>query len=541
MASEPPDRLPLDPDRLAREPDATPGRLHVEPQRLGARPLAKAQPAVVAVVLVAFVGLALAKPWATAQQPIPSAGRASAAPPASAAAPVASRAPTSLPTDAELLAAARPRAQWGVRAIVMPAGGRPVADGTGHGLEERWLAVDAPGGAASDTEGRVPGVLPGEAVLALGVTTPHDFLPLDVHFWRFEPDGVPRAVVPTPVHGPDPGSWLWRPRPDDATDLGAWPAGTYRIDVLLGPRIIRMTSVVPGEQAGAGPQPPTGILNGIDFALSQLPDGPVVIADGRAQAVAATPADPMTELEAWMRPGIEGPQSLVGSVSSAAVYAIGAIVEGDGAGLAADLRMIAPATERVATVQVIFPSAVIPVPQRTAIMLVGAGRQPLAAGLYQLTVSSRRPYAPASTTWHVEILPATRPTPPGSPLAMLRRWLGREDPRVTGGEPVVTDRDRGDPDGDGTCGGRREVRSTDQLVGVVPSELSTIQGIRLFAAGSDVPIDTRISLPAGGAPALVAFPRGGLAAGTYRLEVTRSVPGGTVDDRYSMCVTGVAP
>lgn len=197
--------------------------------RSGSRPAL-----VVGSLILAFLGLAIAKPWA----PPGGDGTASPASPPAVAVASASLGPApevtrravaqapwapvpfvagpveAIPAIA-VRAAVRLHETWGVRAVVQPVGGA---------LEERWAAA-SPETFVTLGTGPAP-------VRALGVTAPSGLLVLDVRVSAII-GGTERWLDAEPVGGANPGSgYLLRPPRIGADWAAAWPAGTYRLDVL---------------------------------------------------------------------------------------------------------------------------------------------------------------------------------------------------------------------------------------------------------------------------------------------------------------------
>ncbi len=235
--------------------------LVVEPGPVtGHRPQA---PAVLAgIVAVAFLGAAIVKPWdrpaggvGVPPAATPPAATPSAPPPASAT-PVPTLLPVAVatpfpfaPLPAEVAAVTRERDGWGVRAVVVPAAFRRIHAG-GPDLVERWMSIDVTVGAAWNLAmGGTPEVT-GDAVLALGATTPVGTVPRSVRFWRLDAAGGPREIAPTAIPGREHGMLLWLPDPDEASPIGTWSSGTYRIDVGLDARVVHLVMVVGREPEG---------------------------------------------------------------------------------------------------------------------------------------------------------------------------------------------------------------------------------------------------------------------------------------------------
>jgi hypothetical protein len=230
----------------------------------GRRPLMSA--AVAGVVVIVFLGLAIAKPWSLPGDDDLALARSAAAsavasvstraPAIAVATPRPSRAPsrpvalpTNLPSEplgAELQAATVRRDAWGISAVVVPAGMQRFDVG-GPGLAERWMPIDVAHGAAWNLALEGTAESWGDAVLALGATVPEAASPLSVRFWRLDDTDDPREISAVAVPEAGDGTQLWLPDPANSTAIGTWPAGTYRIDVTVGSRVVRLVMIVRGD------------------------------------------------------------------------------------------------------------------------------------------------------------------------------------------------------------------------------------------------------------------------------------------------------
>jgi hypothetical protein len=381
----------------------------------------------------------------------------------------------------------------------------------------------------------------GEAVLAVGVTTPATALPLDIRFWRLDTGGAPQRLVPAAVPGPDPGSWLWRPDPASSTTARAWPAGTYRIDVLLGASLDRIVVVVPGESSPAGSGPPAATLPpdlATDFG--RLGEGLFVVVAGRPMAVDSLSAwkHELDEREAWLSPGIDRPTWAIGRVVSSEVAGIGVVLPEGASPLGLTLDLVSPIRAAVAAPVDLLPLPANPfaIPRqnadRMAIVAHPDGARPFAAGTYRARASWRTADGePGSGVRYLEIIPAMPATPPGSPLEALRRWTGMltgaAGAAVPAGEPLVTDADLRPSRMTATCGDTDMVTWSTPLLGLVLPPHDQVVDIRLIAPDGYTHIETRAMLPGDDGLALLALPAGGLIPGRYRIDVTRVVPGGS--------------
>ena len=526
--------------------------LRIDPVRVGRRRTV-VPAAIVAILSVVFVGLALVKPWdaswatvaIASGAPTPQATLMSNAPSARAVSPVVTATPfPAQPTPADLLAASLNHDAWGVRAMVVPGGLTPTGDGSGAGLIERWLAIDVGAGAAWDAGVTGTAVEPGDDVLALGVTTPENSMPLDIRFWRLESDSALRRVVPRPVRGREAGSWLFLPDPREATSLDTWPAGTYRIDVLLGSRIVRLITIVPGDTpVGRGRAPEVGEPPDLVDQLRSFAAGPFAVTPRRPLPIEVSSHDQLDERLAWLGPATGRLEiSAIGRVAADPVTGIGVLLKPDEHLVSANLGLVAPRNTEAPDVR-IFPLP--PVPRSDSeraegIIIEHADLRPLEPGSYALTESTRLVSGAERTqTWNIEIVPSTPPPPPGNPLASMARWVPlMSDPDHLAGEPLVSERDLGQPDGDGTCGGSANIGTGDELFGIVEPPGFEVGQIRLFAMdmvrSSDVPIRVAPNVIDG--LTLVAVPHGGLVAGQYQLIVYSTSPAAPETFLYTVCV-----
>jgi hypothetical protein len=287
---------------------------------------------VTAVLLVAFVAVALWKPWelAAPAAPRPSrdaspADRPTARPGATAedrpadgphsvlANPVPGR-PTAAASWADVAPALRLHSRWGVRALV---------DRLGRGLVERWKPSSPPvivppsgGVPAGHAVGiRSAGVVmdtAGGHVRVLGVTAPPDETPLDVRVWWVPDSGDPVWLDVRAVDPAIPGAHLLLlpPRRVDGT-AASWPPGRYRVDLLLGRAVVRMTVILPQAADSperlerdpfvpAPPGPRPAPANPYSADLGGLQPGAFVVADGIAVNVASRLGGPLDATGAWL-------------------------------------------------------------------------------------------------------------------------------------------------------------------------------------------------------------------------------------------------
>jgi hypothetical protein len=421
---------------------------------------------------------------------------------------------------------------------VVPPNGRPLGDGSGTGLAERWLAVDVAAGAAWDIGVTGTAVESGEDVLALGVTTPDDALPLDIRFWHLEADDEVRRVVPRSVPGPEAGSWLYLPDASDQTAVDGWPAGTYQVDVLLGPRIVRLVTIVPSGAPAHARDPEVGDPPALVEQLIGFDPGPFAMTPRRPVAITVVPHAPLTERQAWLGPATGDLEiAALGRVAADPISGLGLTFEPGEELVSAHLERVAPlvADPDVQTIP-LPPIPTIDGSRRSGVLLEHGDLRALATGLYHLSAETVLGSGESrSRTWTIEIAPST--APPGQPLIRMARWVPlMSDLDRLAGEPLVSGRDRtGD---DGTCGGSARIRTTDELFGVIEPPGFVVGDIRLrplrALRADDLPI--RVAPNVADGLTLVAVPGGGLAATRYELTVTSTSPAAPESFEYTVCV-----
>jgi hypothetical protein len=420
----------------------------------------------------------------------------------------------------------------------VPASLHLVGDTAGSGLTERWLATDVGPGAAKEPGSSGTAIETGDDVVALGVTTPDDAMPLDIRFWRLEPGAVVRRIVPRPILGREAGSWLWLPDPHEATIRGTWPAGTYRIDVLLGPRIVRLVAVVPtGVPALPRGVPAVAEPSNLVDQLRSFGAGPFAFTPQIAIPIDVVPHDPLDERLAWLGPATgQTETAAVGRVTVEPITAFGLLLKPGDQFVSASLDRVAPVTD-TPNVQI---RPLPPIPRSdggraTAVLVEYADLRPLEAGLYHLTETATLASGVDRTqTWNLEIVPSAAPPPPGVPLVRMARWVSlMKDPGRLSAEPIVFDQDVGG----GICGSG-QFTTLDGLYGIVEPPGTAVSRIRLIAlAGQFQPdIVARIAPNAVGGLTPMAVPDGGLLAGDYQLDIDTTSAAGPERHVHMVCV-----
>jgi hypothetical protein len=235
---EPPEGIAFDPVRLG------PARRRVD--RVG----------LVAIVIGLGLVAAVAKPWAGAPSPAvvqaspswdASVARSAAPAPPSVPAP---RIQQFVASRAKILGAIDPHDAWGVRAVVRGQAG----PGNPNGPEytERWArAVKRPDGSRLALLGTGD-----ESVVALGVTAPAAETPVDIRVWRPTEAGDWESLDVRSL-ADTTGDVLLGPPPGDRLALETWPAGAYRIELLVGARSAVIDVRLPGRFDRVPQPPPT--------------------------------------------------------------------------------------------------------------------------------------------------------------------------------------------------------------------------------------------------------------------------------------------
>lgn len=505
-------------------------------------------PLVTTAVIVALLVVAIIKPWNLLARPSPTQPAPSPRPDTVAVASIVpilppSAAPAeSIPafpfgprSNNALTAVADDRAAWGMRAVVQSRRGILA----GSLLSERWASADVPA-----TGDAVPGAfdairlaepLTGSAdvAFALGVTTAPDAMPLDLRFWRTSDDRGWVRLLPMAFPGPEPGSWLWRPDPAWATIDGTWPSGTYRVDALLGPRIVRL-QVVLGGTFDPAPLPDLSSQSDepLESALARVPPGPFAVTELGPIGIPLASSGQFDERTAWLAPYLGA--GLVAPAYGSAVSALGLRVAGEPppslviqrvSGVAAPPDVAAD----VASIDLADGAG-------GAAVALPLGGHLLADGLYRIVAE----WPDGRTAdWEIEVAPGAPGSVPWSPLEALSRWVSARSPAGPA-VPVVT---VGAPDGpltvSGECSSSTRITSLDALVGVIYPAGARLTGVRALVLGADRAPDWQFQFAPDAVPgvAIVAVPERGLPARDYDLVLDFDGPDGRWRALERICVT----
>jgi hypothetical protein len=403
---------------------------------------------------------------------------------------------------------------------------------SGSPLIEHWAAADVP--ATGDAIPgafdaiRLGGQLAGaaDAVDALGVTTPDDALPLDVRFYRPSEDRGWLRLVAEPIPGRETADWLWRPDPAWATVEGAWPSGTYRADVLLGARIVRLELVLDGTFS---PAPAFGGANAIEpgaMILDQLEPGPVALSEYGPASIAFAADGDFDERTAWLAPTLG--RGFVGEAMGRDVSDLGLLTATSEGPSSLWLEQVSavPEPSRVAVEIRTIPSAT---GRRTATLVRPARGGLLSDALYRLGAEW-----PDGRTqrWEIEVVPGMPPVVPVSPLDALGRWVSARASR--GAAPVVVG---ASPDGR-TCDPAVTVTSRDAFLGVALPAGDVLDGIEVIAPARATSKPARFMRVSVDGLAAVALPGGGLPRGIAEVRLRIGSTSGTGVVVQRICVAG---
>lgn len=436
-----------------------------------------------------------------------------------------------------------PHDGWGLRAIVGEAGGDP---GT---PSERWAPVAPRGPVAAVTpspDAEDPGLsenvaLPtgGQPVYAIGVTSPSAQAVLDVRIWRLV-DRSPVRVEPVDLPGAMPGvDRLLVPPASLALD-GAWPAGTYQLDLLVGHRVLSVFAVLP-----AAPRDPASFARIVGLA-EPLPPGPFsVLSGGETGDPLVAPldvaaADPMTAGVMWLQPRnpSDGRAPLVATIDgNAGVIALG--IRG------------APGEHIVSAVLFNQSPPIIPIRTTAAlttqsdgseIAVFDPGRGGVKPGVYRIDSSWVIDGAFVPRTWALDVRAAgARPDAVPPLLAAARAWGG-----YGGAWSIVAEGVAADPQEPGVasvsveelgpdCTGGSVVPAGDRIIGVgyAGPRARGVDVVLLDGSAAGVPLDAAVSIDP--VPGLVLLaPRAAVAwePGDYAITVHH----GDAADRLVVCV-----
>jgi len=380
-----------------------------DPVRLGRRRRG-VEPVVVgvAVMSVAIV-FAIAKPWervATSPGPAASGVAAIAADPSPTRRPVMTpRSTPSGPDWAAVTESVTPHEGWGVAAFLIArrgSSGIPVSPVAPRYIE-RWART------SSDATGSDTVYVNREdrSIAALGVTTPNGVQTRAVRIWR--------------LHAGDELEWIDAARIDDGAANGTpllvrppladgaampWDAGHYRVDVLTGDGIHRISVLIPNRFGNVpGPdewEPPTSnVVTAAESDPSGIQSGLFATVDGSAVSIPAPESEPLGESQAWSDVAVGGGSSVASAYLPRAT-GLGVMLTSHAAVGTASIRRLAPdplpdppaASGGISNMRGRTPFVVFQAPDGV-----------WTPGVYALTVDWEDAAGPHHASWHVELRP----------------------------------------------------------------------------------------------------------------------------------------
>ena len=410
------------------------GSAEIKPIKLGPRRRRIDPVAVGLVVVVAALGLAVVKPWG-GDAPGIAAVPSSAPPPASAEPLVTStRGALVPPTWSDILTVVSRRTEWGIRTIVIGAATAPSSatpssatpsSAASQRYAERWVAADLNG--LDQASAVVKG---GDgAIVALGVTFPQDETPLAVRIWLDHAGGEIEWMDAQPIDAvPARGAYLFLRRSVAGAAVRSWGPGRYRVEVLLGGGIRRITVEIP-DRSGVVPDPAAwpnddaraGVFNA--SGLNGLPLGLFAEVGGVMVPLASSAGPRLDETRAWLdvdpaATGLE-PRSFVARTFQPHAFRIGVV-------LPPWSRIRSAVLRRVAHPDATSESLVDPFTtgSGSALSFVafappgGAAWRP---GVYALSVAWSDGDGAHARTWNVELRPGPLPAEPVL-LSAARAW-----------------------------------------------------------------------------------------------------------------------
>jgi hypothetical protein len=253
-----------------------------------------------------------------------------------------------------------------------------------------------------------------DLLMVLGLDTPAESRVLDARLWRFPVDGAPvrMALVALPPPWPVPYFHVYGlpvPGTDEADLVAMWPAGTYRLDLLVDPgaeirRIgLLVRPPVSGDQGSPPPiQPASDVVD--PAALRDL--GPDQMALGGADGtwgvanLDSTQSCALPEL--WLaeqdRPGIDPCRSILASRD---VRMIGVRLGPDRPIRGLSLQQVDPDRRSVPVADV---TAAVRLTSGGALVVSADGGRPLAEGTYRVVATL---VDGTERGWYVRVPPRT--------------------------------------------------------------------------------------------------------------------------------------
>lgn len=427
------DGEPGDPRR-----DETDGRpadpVAFAPTRLGGPGGGPRRPRIAAVLVVLALVVAVLKPWdGIAPLDAPTTAMASPTPSPSAASQTPARTPEVLTDPAlEVLAVTTPRRERGLRLLVQaPATG--AEDGASRSLAEQWVRV--PDGQPGPTE-----LVSDTPVRLLGITAAPSQAVLDIRVWHDAGADGWRWLETTTLASDRPAAdLLLLPPRVGGMALPSWPAGRYRLDLLMGTWIDQLELVLDAPTATNGAvaldPPPLAPGDAVPAVRAEPRVGPYAVAGGALRPLAAGSGPLLDAAAAWLDTA-----DLVARQALPGAMALGVTLPLDATDMRGTIRRLAP--EPVIDGPAGRPTvrAAADGTQHPGLEWVRGQSRAWAPGVYALEATWRDGDGSRAATWHIELLPGSA----GHPRALLeaaRRYAtyarGFDDvePRLIVGRP----------------------------------------------------------------------------------------------------------
>jgi len=408
--------------------------------------------------------------------------------------------------------------------------GAAVADHDAGGVH---AMVPAPAGGATTLHEVWAPTLPGATILvptgggpvaAIGVTSPHDQLVVDVRVWHVV-DRSPIRVEPVDVAGAGPAGERLLVPPSDLSSTGVWPSGTYRLDLLVGRRVLSITMVLPA------PSRDPAVDASISKAAAAVPEGPFSVTMG-----AASDAVEVQHLDMASGVPLSAAMAWLDATANGGAQPRTAILDGDRSVVAVGLRG-APGEHITNAVLFNQSPPIIPIRTTAATITASAGGDVavfdpgpagVRPGVYRIDSSWIVDGQPAERTWHLDIRGPHAQTAAPPLLEAARRFSGAaghwqvlgDGVPVSPQSPSAAPRDLATLGPD--CRGGSRLAAGESVIGIghAGAPISDVTVERLLPDGNDLPTPVAASLdPVAGLVLLTPSDAPTWSAGTYQVTL----------------------